>query len=222
MTYNINDYKTRHGQITSVSPLEVEFYGEEGTSRPIGQKPADYVPTVGDVVLLIKSGVQWVIVQCLSAGASLGVSAIQIVTSTTRPSAPIHGQGIYELDTDRVLWWDGTVWRRRGVQHTFGPMLAGATPTATQLREMEVVRKSGSTVASSGAGGGFTVTFPEPFPNGLASFVPGIGSGDVNAGLVISSWGHTLSKAEVRFRTSTTGDIPTSQSVRVNWEATGW
>lgn len=34
-----------------------------------------------------------------------------VCTSSTRPSSPFSGQGIYETDTRRRWLWDGTVWR---------------------------------------------------------------------------------------------------------------
>lgn len=45
-----------------------------------------------------------------SAGKFVGVGAVSIVTSITRPGTPSEGQIIYETDTDKVLAWDGTAW----------------------------------------------------------------------------------------------------------------
>lgn len=33
-----------------------------------------------------------------------------VVTSTTRPSSPYEGMLIYETDTDRLFFWDGSSW----------------------------------------------------------------------------------------------------------------
>jgi hypothetical protein len=45
--------------------------------------------------------------------AWLTEQVISIVTSATRPSGT-EGQHIYETDTGRVLWYDGTNWIRQG------------------------------------------------------------------------------------------------------------
>jgi hypothetical protein len=34
-----------------------------------------------------------------------------VCTSTTRPTAPYEGQYIYETDTDKTLFWNGSLWR---------------------------------------------------------------------------------------------------------------
>lgn len=39
-----------------------------------------------------------------------GHPGTKLVTSTTRPAAPVTGQLIYELDTGRVYAWNGTAW----------------------------------------------------------------------------------------------------------------
>ena len=59
-------------------------------------------------------------------------SGHQVVTSTTRPAAPIDGQIIYETDTKKVMTWNTVAW-------------------------VEVM-KSGLTTA----GGGLTGTYPNP------------------------------------------------------------
>jgi hypothetical protein len=59
-------------------------------------------------------------------------SGHQVVTSTTRPAAPIEGQVIYETDTKKFLTWNTSAW-------------------------VEIM-KSGLTVA----GGGLTGTYPNP------------------------------------------------------------
>jgi hypothetical protein len=33
-----------------------------------------------------------------------------VCTSTTRPASPFEGQAIFETDTDRVLYWNGSAW----------------------------------------------------------------------------------------------------------------
>lgn len=33
-----------------------------------------------------------------------------VCTSSTRPTSPFEGQHIYETDTDKVLFWDGSAW----------------------------------------------------------------------------------------------------------------
>jgi hypothetical protein len=38
------------------------------------------------------------------------ISQSGVCTSTTRPASPYEGQVIYETDTDRILFWDGTTW----------------------------------------------------------------------------------------------------------------
>ena len=43
-----------------------------------------------------------------------------ICTSGTRPSTPNEGQMIYETDTDRILFYDGSTWKRTAhdIPHT--------------------------------------------------------------------------------------------------------
>jgi hypothetical protein len=46
----------------------------------------------------------------ISAGQGIGSIKAGVCTSSTRPSNPYEGQMIYETDTDRVLFWNGSAW----------------------------------------------------------------------------------------------------------------
>ena len=49
-----------------------------------------------------------------------------VCTSTTRPTAPYEGQMIYETDTDKTLFWNGSAWANI---NSVSPDFTG-TPTA--------------------------------------------------------------------------------------------
>jgi hypothetical protein len=51
-----------------------------------------------------------------------------VCTSTTRPTAPYEGQTIYETDTDKTLFWNGSAWVN---VNSVSPDFTG-TPTAPQ------------------------------------------------------------------------------------------
>lgn len=59
---------------------------------------------------------------------SSGDTAILIVTSTTRPSAPFDGSFIYETDTKRLYSWDGSAWVYKG-----GTIICTTTTIPTDL-----------------------------------------------------------------------------------------
>ena len=89
-----------------------------------------------------------------------------VCLSTTRPTAPYEGQMIYETDTDKTLFWNGSAWVNI---NSVSPDFTG-TPTAstaaagtnnTQLATTEFVRSliqyQGSELTVTTAG--VTVTF---------------------------------------------------------------
>jgi hypothetical protein len=64
----------------------------------------------------------------INRGYAAAIGGRIICTSTTRPSAPIEGQEIYESNTDRIYSWSGSAWVLTG------GLGAGETwtPTVTQ------------------------------------------------------------------------------------------
>jgi len=54
------------------------------------------------------------------------ISRAGVCTSTTRPASPYEGQYIYETDTDKTLFWDGSSWREIIVNMTGAAWQDGA------------------------------------------------------------------------------------------------
>lgn len=144
----------------------------------------------------------------------------QVVTSSTRPASPSQGQQIYEADTDRILIFNGGDWVGKGIRWAATNILVGSNPSTAERREAQVVVQAGTQISSSGAGGGYSVTFPSTF-TGLFSVVATLASGDVNANLVISTKNHSTSGFDVVIRTNA-GAVPSAQNVRINYVAVGW
>lgn len=46
----------------------------------------------------------------ISSALSIGSATPGVCTSTTRPTNPFEGQMIYETDTDKTLFWNGSAW----------------------------------------------------------------------------------------------------------------
>ena len=72
-------------------------------------------------------------------------SGHEIVTSTTRPSAPVEGQLIYETDTKLVLYYTGTIWRI-------------AVPSGSVIQTVITRSDTRTTFSSNNSGNGTTVT----------------------------------------------------------------
>lgn len=145
-----------------------------------------------------------------------------VATSTTRPASPFEGMVIYETDTDRVLWFDGTNWQRRGVRIDAPGVVVGAAPSVAQKREAEPWLQGGTLVATTSAGGDVALTFPTPFPNGVFSVM--VCAGDAVSGFyepqVIQS---TVSLTGAQFRARNDAGVAiAATSLRFNWLAFGW
>lgn len=67
-----------------------------------------------------------------SWGNTIRDTTVQVTTSAARPSSPTEGMLIYETDTDRFMFYDGTSW----VRHSWGTT-AGRTGCT--------IRKTGNT-----------------------------------------------------------------------------
>ena len=64
-----------------------------------------------------------------------------VCTSTTRPASPFEGQHIYETDTDKTFFWNGSSWIH---------YVSSASPTFTGLLSASNITASG-TVRGSGS-----------------------------------------------------------------------
>lgn len=82
------------------------------TVTPLVPYVASYFPTVGDTVVVGYFGDSPWVVGGLTPAAAVGPTIV--CTSTTRPASPAGGQMIYETDTDRQMWSDGSNWRLTG------------------------------------------------------------------------------------------------------------
>ena len=95
-----------------------------------------------------------------------------VCTSTTRPTAPYEGQMIYETDTDKTLFWNGSAWVNI---NSASPVFTG-TPTAptaavgtdtTQLATTAFANQAGGLVLLSRttitSGGTFTNAFSSTY-----------------------------------------------------------
>ena len=114
-----------------------------------------------------------------------------VCTSTTRPTAPYEGQMIYETDTDKTLFWNGSAWVN---VNSVSPAFTG-TPTAptatagtntTQLATTEFANTAGGLVyiASSTVGTGVTThavsnCFSTTYDNYKITYSAGVGSNPV-------------------------------------------
>lgn len=72
-------------------------------------------------------------------------ATVQVTTSAARPSSPAEGMLIYETDTDRFMFYDGTSW----VRHSWG---------ATAGRTGCTIRKTGNTSVNNVANATITWT----------------------------------------------------------------
>lgn len=72
-----------------------------------------------------------------------------VCTSTTRPTAPYEGQMIYETDTDKTLFWNGTAWVN---VNSVSPDFTG-TPTAPTATAGTNTTQLATTAFATTAGG---------------------------------------------------------------------
>lgn len=156
------------------------------------------------------------------AGAS---NASRYVGATTggAPTSGTFAVGDYVIDRNGNLWecvaagTPGT-WRR--TDGWFG-LLASAIVGTVATLSSRILQQTGSTVATTDAGGLITVTFPVTFPNGIQSILatPGDSSGSLGQVQVIQS-SVGLSSFQCGCLTNLGSPINT-QAVRVNWLAVG-
>jgi len=146
-----------------------------------------------------------------------------IVTSLTRPVNADKGQLIYESDTDRILWWDGTAWRLLpGIKIGSWPnYLIG--PAAPNPETAKVFAQGGSYVLATNASGDIKVNYTVPFPNGLLTFMCWQGD-NTHGGATYVPYlgGAALSYHNVRVYTSSGSVWANSGNMRVGWFALGW
>ena len=114
-----------------------------------------------------------------------------VCTSTTRPTAPYEGQMIYETDTDKTLFWNGSAWVNvNSVSPDFTGTPTAPTATAgtntTQLANTEFANTAGGLVyiASSTVGTGVTThavsnCFSTTYDNYKITYAAGVGSNPV-------------------------------------------
>jgi hypothetical protein len=79
-------------------------------------------------------------------------------------------------------------------------------------------------VGTTDAGGGLTITFPQPFPNGLicVTGINGDHAATANMKPEIFAAGTNLTQANFTCITANTGAVIASGSVRIDWIAVGW
>lgn len=148
-------------------------------------------------------------------------SIIVPVTSSTRPADPYVGQGIYETDTERVLWWNGSNWWRRGMHVDMTAARSGSSFTGANEREAEPWIQGGSHVGTTSAAGGITVGFPSSFPNGVMTVVASNGDSGAGGGDEVTADTITLSNFAARWY-QPNGSVRTGAPRRTNWIAIGW
>ncbi len=62
--------------------------------------------------------------------------AVIVCTSGTRPSSPVEGMTIYETDTDNLVTYDGTGWRRYNARPVTATVATSETETNTAYDDM--------------------------------------------------------------------------------------
>jgi hypothetical protein len=87
--------------------------------------------------------------------SNLGYSAIArpgVCTSSTRPSSPYEGQYIYETDTDKTLFWNGSAWVQSATFDASGNLNVG-TSTVSRKVNIDAGTSGGIQIdATDGAG----------------------------------------------------------------------
>jgi len=77
-----------------------------------------------------------------------------VCTSSTRPASPYEGQGIYETDTDRILFWNNSAWVGTGKTDAISVNASGVLTATVQPRFLAT--RSGNL---TGYTGGSSVVF---------------------------------------------------------------
>jgi hypothetical protein len=99
-----------------------------------------------------------------------------------------------------------------------GNTLLGGTPSGTT----QLLHQFGSEVVTTDAGGGFSIFFPTPFPNGLARVLLTPGDNNVSIGMITNiQANHTLARAYGLARNNV-GTAIDSGTVRIEFDAIGW
>lgn len=108
---------TTHAALATVATITRGQYGTMARSHP--------------------SGTAW-------AHVPIDEDFIEVLTSATRPSNPYEGQGIYETDTNKLVFYTGTDWAPRDAGGTLGIAQAAA---ANQTFTTPAVLVTGVTTA---------------------------------------------------------------------------
>jgi hypothetical protein len=94
------------------------------------------------------------------SGLESWLSQYVVCTSTTRPASPVNGLCIYETDTKRDLFYNGTAWRYRP-----GTVLASVTITSAQNNVVAGGDLTGMSVTFDALGGDVNISLHAPIQN---------------------------------------------------------
>jgi len=100
------------------------------------------------------------------ANTYLMKQAVIVCTSGTRPSSPVEGMTIYETDTDNMITYDGTGWRRYNAR----PLTATvATSEGTATTSYTDLATAGPTISAFTTGDSVRVTITANISNSGAN-----------------------------------------------------
>ena len=98
--------------VTAVSTdqrkVTVTFDGDIANTLEI-VKTNSFTPVVGESCVVLIQGQRMIAIGSVS---SLSEIDSYKVTAATRPSSPVNGTHIFETDTQKDMWYDGSVWRQ--------------------------------------------------------------------------------------------------------------
>jgi hypothetical protein len=146
-----------------------------------------------------------------------------IVTSTTRPTNPYKGLHIWETDTERLMYWQGTNWVQvvNFKMHGVGAGLAGPALPPVDTGSIPFKLQCGTAVLASSAGGDSTIVLPVAFPNGLI-YASALQGDNTHAGATWTTHSYSVTQFLIRMYTSSGSVWANSGNFRVNWLAIGW
>lgn len=154
-------------------------------------------------------------------GSDIDGRLVTVCTSATRPTggAAFPGAVIYETDTKKTLTYDGTTWLKpvRVLYAGTETAILGTNPPAgTEI--IERVFTASGTVA--GGGGGFGVTFPAAFANGITALI----ATTVDGAAILDPYspGWSLSGWYWVAHNGSGGFIANGTVVRVSLQVWGW
>lgn len=110
-------------------------------------------------------------------------------------------------------------------QYMFGHVFANARSTSAPTPDgVTPIIQAASTVGTTDAGGGLTIAFPTPFPNGLIAVVGINGDHTATPNMKPEVYGPGTTPSQVNFTimVANTGAVIASSAVRVDWIAVGW